>query len=110
MEVIDNGDASFSTIGDWTPYGGQGFQNDVHYTDAGTGAREARWTANVTPGQYHVAVTWSALYNRATNAPFTVRDGSMSLSTTALNQKSCARRIRRSGSRLEDSWHIHHHW
>ena len=87
MQIIDNGDAGFSTIGDWTPYGGQGYLSDVHYTDAGSGAREARWTANVAPGQYRVAVTWSALNNRATNAPYTVWDGSTSFGAATLNQQ-----------------------
>jgi hypothetical protein len=86
-QIIDNGDAGFSTTGSWIPYAGQGFQSDVHYMAAGIGSNTARWTAVVTPGQYEVAVSWSPYVNRATNAPFGVLDGAVSLGTTAVNQQ-----------------------
>ena len=38
-------------------------------------------------GTYSVAATWLAGSNRATNAPFTVRDGATTLATLQLNQE-----------------------
>jgi hypothetical protein len=86
-QIIDNGDAGFSTSGAWIPWAGQGYQNDVHYAAAGNGTTVARWSANVTPGQYRVAVSWSPQSNRATNSPYTVYDGSTSLGAVAVNQQ-----------------------
>ena len=84
--IIDNGDAAFSTSGTWTAYPGQGYQNDVHYSWPGSGG-QAQWSATLVPGQYRIAITWSPHSNRATNSPFTVRDGSTVLGTAAINQQ-----------------------
>src|SRR5205807_1994015 len=74
--VDDNSTQGFSTSGSWVPYSGQGYLNAVHYISvAGTGANVATWTFTVSPGQYRVSATWSELYNRASNAPYTVLDG-----------------------------------
>jgi len=86
VQVIDNGNAGFSTTGTWIAYPGQGYQDDVHYAAAGPGTNVAEWTTAVTPGRYRVAVTWSPEVNRATNAPFTVRGGSTALGTALVNQ------------------------
>jgi hypothetical protein len=58
----------------------------MHYAGLG-GSSVATWTADVTPGQYAVDVTWYADPNRATNAPFTVLDGNVSRGTTLINQR-----------------------
>lgn len=51
----------------------------------------ASWTFSVAPGDYKVSVTWSEHANRATNAPFSIYDGSATstpLSTTLVNQRN----------------------
>jgi glucose/arabinose dehydrogenase len=86
-QIIDNIDPGFSTVGPWISHPGQGLQDTVHYTAAGTGSAVARWSANVAPGYYEVAITWSPYINRATNAPFRVLDGSTALNTFPVNQE-----------------------
>ncbi len=88
VRIIDNGDTGFSTVGFWPAFAGDGYQNDVHYIGAGSGALEALWTFAVSPGQYRVAATWSIYSNRATDAPFTVYNGSTPLSAAAVDQQA----------------------
>ncbi len=85
--VLDDGDAGFTTTGAWTPFSGQGLGGDVTFAAAGDGSSVARWTFAVTPGQYRVAATWSPYANRATDAPYTILDGSSSLGTVRVNQE-----------------------
>jgi ELWxxDGT repeat protein len=65
-------EAGFSATAGFISYPGQGFQDDVTFTPAGSGSETATWTFAVTPGIYRISVTWTAHPNRATNAPFTV--------------------------------------
>src|SRR6185369_9248491 len=80
-------DAGFSSTG-FTADGYQ-FSHEwgIHYAAAGTGTSVATWTATVTPGQYRVAATWNSMPNHATNAPFTVLDGTTNLGTVIVDQK-----------------------
>ena len=88
VQIIDNGDATFDTAGEWTQWTGQGYQNDVHESLAGTGADVARWSfQRLLPGMYRVAATWTTYSNRATNAPFTLLDGDTPAGTVAVNQQ-----------------------
>ena len=51
VQIIDNGDASFTVVGAWTRWSGQGFANDVHESLAGSGTDVARWTfTDLLPG------------------------------------------------------------
>ncbi len=80
--------SGFGTTGSWEYFIGQGLQNDVTFTAAGDGSSAACWTfTNVVPGQYRVATTWSPYSNRATNAPYTVLDGSTPVGTVRVNQQ-----------------------
>src|SRR5688572_30095143 len=85
-QIIDNGDAGFSTTGPWYAYPAEGYQNDMHYAWPGTGG-QAQWAATLTPGQYEVAITWYPAGNRATNASFTVRDSGAVIGATTINQQ-----------------------
>ena len=88
VQIIDNGDASFSVVGTWTRWTGQGFANDIHESLAGSGTDVAVWTfTDLLPGYYQVAATWTAFTNRASNAPFMVLDDTTSLGTTLVNQR-----------------------
>ena len=84
-QIIDNGDAGFSAPS-FTSYG-QGYQGDIHFSAAGNGSNLATWTFSVTAGQYEVAATWTKHSNRAKDAPFTVLNGSTTLSTIDINQE-----------------------
>jgi hypothetical protein len=73
---IDEGDAGYADTGWNTSTVMEGRLNDVRYQRAGDGSQTATWTfSGLTPGNYTVAATWSAHPNRATNAPFTILDG-----------------------------------
>jgi len=86
--IVDNGDAGFTTTGTWTPWGGQGYQSDIHEALPGSGAGAASWTfTGLQPGMYSVAATWTTYSNRATNAPFEIGDGSNVLATTRVDQR-----------------------
>lgn len=86
--IIDNGDAGFSTVGEWTRWGGQGYAGDVDESLPGDGADVASWTfEDLLPGRYAVAATWTTWVNRATDSPYTVLDGGVSLGTTTVNQQ-----------------------
>ena len=85
---LDNGQGGFATTGSWTPYNGQGYQNDVHFSAAGNGGDTASWTfSNLPAGSYRVSATWSVHPNRATDAPFTILDGTTPLNTVDVNQE-----------------------
>jgi len=87
IQTLDNGDAGFSTNGTWTQYWGEGFQNDIHYSTAGSGSDSTSWNFDVTSGQYQVAATWLQGNNRATDSPFTILDGATPLGTVDVNQE-----------------------
>ncbi len=100
--IMDNGDSGFSTAGPWTPFVGQGHANDVHFVAKGSGSAQATWTFTVEPGTYDVAATWTAHANRATDAPYTVFDGSTPLGTVDVNQESAPNDFSDAGSNWED--------
>ena len=87
VRIIDDGDARFGTVGTWLPFSGQGMADDVHYVAAGSGNQMARWTFPITPGRYELAVTWTTHANRATNAPYTVKDGGQTIVFARLDQE-----------------------
>ncbi len=85
---LDDGDTGFTTTAGWTPFAGQGYQNDVHFAATGNGSAIATWTfSGLNPGQYRVSATWSPAFNRATDAPFTILDGGTPVNTVRINQQ-----------------------
>ncbi len=101
VQIIDNGFAGFSTVGYWSPFGGEGYQNHVHFTGAGSGATKALWTFAVSPGQYRVAATWSSHSNRANNAPFTIYNDSTVLLVVPMSQQQGPNDLGDSGANWE---------
>jgi hypothetical protein len=91
-EVIDDGDAGYSESGSgWGGASGTvaAFDSDVRWHAGGTGANAATWqVTNLTPGEYQVLATWLESANRATNAPFTVYDGSTVDGVLSVNQQN----------------------
>ena len=65
-----------ATTGTWFWTDAAGYQSDGFYNPAGSGANRATWTFPLRPGrEYDVSATWLAYWNRASNAPYTFRDG-----------------------------------
>ena len=105
--IVDNGDLGFSLSGDWPyhPAGtaaittGVGYADDIHTVQSQLvdpvhyGDAAAFWEFyGLTPGVYRVSVTWPASENpfvipqMASDAPFTVFDGSRNdITTTAVD-------------------------
>ena len=87
VQVLDDGDSGFAKVGTWTATTGQGYQGDSRSNTKGYGSHTATWSFVVTPGQYMVAATWAPASTAATNAPYTVYDGTAVRGTTAVNQR-----------------------
>ncbi|MFP6693459.1 MAG: SdrD B-like domain-containing protein, partial [Pirellulales bacterium] len=76
VQVADDGDVEFDTVGEWSPFAMGGFQGDLTFSASGTGSDTATWTfTNLTPGVYAVAATWVEYTNRAIDAPYSIYDG-----------------------------------
>ena len=63
---------------------------DLDYDDhtAGNGSDSATWTfTNIPAGSYQVFAHWVQFVNRATNAPYTIYDGSTPQGTVQVNQQ-----------------------
>ena len=84
--IVDDGDpgfrlgpgSNFAYLSRSTEYVG----NDVHYHARGTASdvNTVEWEfAGLTPGSYNILSTWYGHSNRATDAPYTVYDGSGTL-------------------------------
>ncbi|MHC4401656.1 MAG: golvesin C-terminal-like domain-containing protein, partial [Planctomycetota bacterium] len=93
VRIVDDGDAGYSETGArWkgraysTKY--RIYENDTRWHAAGSGTNAATWDfAGLDPGQYKVSVTWFENTNRATDAPYTVYDGTAAEGTILVNQQ-----------------------
>jgi hypothetical protein len=98
FRILDNGEPGFGVTAGWTyldnaQFGSfQGVQGDVHFvasqTDLGGQLETATWNfSGLAPGQYQISTTWFPHPNRATNAPYILRDGGTTLATVRVNQE-----------------------
>ena len=90
--VVDTGDPGYSESpnGGWQSYAdSSAYNGDFRYHTPGSGSETAQWTfTGVNPAdQYQVYATWSAAGNRASNAPYTISDGSTALASVNVNQQ-----------------------
>jgi hypothetical protein len=88
--VIDNGQAGYSETGSgWisnTPT--TAYNNNERYAAPGNGANTASWQTSALPnGIYDVQISWTAYFNRASNATYQVFDGTTLLGTVQVNQQ-----------------------
>ena len=95
VAVIDDGDPSpnWTTTGTWTNYAGQGYGNDVDQAApvaSANGVATAAWTfSGLNPSQYYlVETTWTRNSNRASNAPYTISGGAVTLPVVVDQQLS----------------------
>ena len=91
VRIIDDGDAGYQSHR-LRRANNQGYLGDVEFAWRGNGSKSATWSfANLEPGFFEVAVTWTANRNRATDAPFSVFDAAdvngQSLQTIEVNQR-----------------------
>jgi uncharacterized protein (DUF1800 family) len=99
MRIVDNGDAGFRPLGQWTVLAGRGYQGTVHASAAGRGNNRATWTfGGLKPGLYQVSATWPAQSGQATNARFTVGNGTRAFPAVVVDQTVTARDFRDAGT------------
>ncbi len=75
-QVIDDEDAGQVFTGSWTENGTKGYAGDFWQAPAGAGSATSRWTfSGLQEGFYRIAVTWPREGPSASNARYTVFDG-----------------------------------
>jgi hypothetical protein len=88
--VVDDGAAAFASLGGWTTLSGPGYASDIRWSGAGSGATSTWSFTGLAPGQYRLAATWTGSALNATDAPFTISDGTHVLSSVRVNQQRAA--------------------
>jgi hypothetical protein len=84
--ILDNGTSAYQTTGAWQ-WIGQGYNSGTNYIAGGDGSSTATWQSTINPGTYSVWVTWPGDGPRATNAPFTIYDGTTPVATVRIDQR-----------------------
>jgi hypothetical protein len=86
--ILDNGAAGHTKSGSWTRVSNQGLEKDFDRAARGTGSSSSTWSFPSLPnGTYQVYGTWTGGSTQATNAPFTLYNGSTPVSTVKMNQR-----------------------
>jgi subtilisin family serine protease len=85
--ILDNGQPGYSDSGSWFD-SSLGYGGSLRYAASGNGSSTATWqTSGLAAGTYKVQATWNGYYNHATNAPFSIYDGTSLLTTVLVNQQ-----------------------
>ncbi len=91
IRVIDDAAAvpDFALTGTWTLVNTEGYRGSVRTAAAGTGAKKAEWRFTGLPaGSWRVAAIWTPGEDRATNATFTVLDGTRTVDSVSVDQQN----------------------
>jgi hypothetical protein len=97
-QVVDDGNAGNALVGAWTRTANKGYGNDIHTAYKGLGYVYSTWSFSSLPqGQYRVYATWTVNGANATNAPFTILDGTTLRSSVAVNQRLVANDLNADG-------------
>jgi uncharacterized repeat protein (TIGR01451 family) len=105
-QIVDNDDAGYSQTEGWEPFAA-GHLGDLRFT-TGEGFNPplpavATWSfSGLTAGTYLASATWPAHPNRATNAPFSVFDGTNVIGTVQVNQELAPNDFADQGSAWEN--------
>ena len=88
--IMDNSDAGFSTVGNWSSSSGVTgyYGSDYHYSGKGDGSSKAIWRFGIaSSGNYNVKARWAANPGRATNAPYTIYNNGIFVAKVTKNQQ-----------------------
>lgn len=86
--ILDNGDAGHTRSAGWNRIAGRGVQSDIDQSAKGTGGNYSTWSFPSLPnGKYQVYASWTGASTNASNAPFTIYNGSTPVSTVRANQR-----------------------
>jgi subtilisin family serine protease len=87
--IIDNGQPGYSEGGSGWQSWSAGYGGNLRYHAAGRGTNTATWQAGgLTAGYYLVQATWTGDFNHATNAGYSIYDGTTLLQTVLVNQQA----------------------
>jgi hypothetical protein len=97
--TLDNGAAGHTKSGSWTRVSNQGFEKDLDRAAKGNGTTSSAWSFPSLPnGTYQVYGTWTGASTQATNAPFTLYNGSTPVSTVKVNQRVASSGVNADGA------------
>lgn len=86
--TVDNGATGFAQSGAWTLRTGVGVASDLIQALRGTGSTHATWSFTSIPnGTYQVYGSWIGASTNASNAPFTLYNGSTPVATARASQR-----------------------
>jgi hypothetical protein len=86
--TLDNGAAGYTSSGTWTTITGRGVASDMSQAARGTGSTSATWSFPSIPnGTYQVYGSWLGASTNASNAPFTLYNGSAPVTTVRASQR-----------------------
>ncbi len=86
--TLDSGAAGFTKGGTWTSITGRGVGSDMYQAARGSGSSSATWSFMSIPnGRYQVYGSWLGASANATNAPFTLYNGSTPVTTVRASQR-----------------------
>src|SRR5262249_2318970 len=87
--IVDNAQPAYSETGTGWQSWSAGYAGTLRYHAAGSGSNTAVWQASgLAAGTYSVQATWNGDANHATNAPFSIYDGSTLLQTVLVDQRA----------------------
>ncbi|HEX5104940.1 MAG TPA: choice-of-anchor D domain-containing protein, partial [Pirellulaceae bacterium] len=102
VRYIDNGSSGYSTAGTWYS-SSSGRDGDANWTVNGSGSNVATWTfTGLAAGQYRVSATWPSASHYASDAPYSVYNGSQFLGTSRVSQKAAPSGLSDAGSQWKD--------
>lgn len=85
--TLDDGDAGFTTTGQWTTVT-SGFLNDARVSNKAVTGNTASWTfSSLPPGRYQVFTSYTPRADAATNAQFSLYNGTTLARTTVVNER-----------------------
>jgi hypothetical protein len=85
--IVANGQAGYSETGSWNTESNSGDYGGTDRWAFTTGSNTATWqVSGLAAGQYTVELNWAAYSTDATNAPFSVYDGSTLLQTFSVDE------------------------
>ncbi len=99
FQIVEATDSDFSIeSGDWALTAA-----NVYSNGAGTGDEIVRWQfMDLDPGRYRISVTYTEFANRATDAPYTIFDGTTAVEIVDINQQLPADTFTENGIAFED--------
>lgn len=102
VRYIDNGAAGYTTSGSWYQ-SGSGRERDSQFALKGNGSSVATWSfTGLAAGQYRVSATWPGASYYASDAPFSVYNGSQPLGVSRVSQKVASSGFSAGGSQWKD--------